>query len=133
MDALIFYDVANTVTATTLNLGTVAPATSDDTQLRVYNSSGSYEAGDVTVSITGTDADDLYLSTDGISFTATAQVGDIPPGGFSPIFWMRRITDSFSFTGSTCSATLQAIPASWTSPDDAVGTSEFIPLDTSDN
>jgi hypothetical protein len=132
MDALIFYDVSGITTTTSLDLGTVAPATSDDTQLRVYNSSGFYQAQDVTVTITGPDATQLWLSLDGDVFGGTAEVGDIPPGGYSPIFWLRRINDSFSITGAR-TATLQATPASWSDPDDTAGTSDNIPLDTTED
>lgn len=132
MDALSFYDVAAAAAITALDLGTVASASSDDTQLRVYNSSGAYQASDVVVSVTGSNATDLYLSVDGIVFTASAQVGDITPGGVSSIFWLRRVNDHFS-TGGARTATLQATPGSWANPSADSGTSDIIPLDTSDN
>lgn len=132
MDALVFYDVSTAIAVTTLDLGTVAAASSDDTQLRIYNTSGSYQANDVVVSVTGSNNLDLYLSTDGLLFTATAEVGDISPGGYSPVVWMRRITDHFASAGVR-SATVQVTPGSWSNPTVDSGTSDITPLDTSDN
>lgn len=115
MDALSFYDVAATGTTTGLDLGTIAPVSSDDTQLRIYNSSTSAQADNVIVTVDGDNDSDIYLSTDGARFTATAEVGDIAPGSYSSVFWMRRVTDSFALNG-TYTATLHATAGSWSDP-----------------
>lgn len=129
---LSFYDVAAAASAAfPLDLGSIAPASSDDTQLRVHNDSGAYQADDVIVTVTGGDDGlDLYLSLDGDTYTASVGLGDIPPGAYSPVFWMRRITDSFAADGTRL-ATLQATPADWSQPG-ASGTSDNIPLETGD-
>lgn len=131
MDALTFFDVAANAGTTTVAIGTVAPGSSDDTQLRVYNNSDLYQAEDVTVSLDGPNQGQLYLSADGDVFTTSVDVGDIPPGAYSPPFWLRRVTAHMVANGSY-SATLLATPAAWTSPTDA-GTSANVPLDTSDS
>lgn len=114
MDSLRFYDVANTQTLTTaLDIGTVAPASSDDTELRLQNLSDQYQAEDVTVTVTGDDAVQLWLSADGDVFGPAITVGDIPPGGVTPAFWLRRVTASTTPTGAQ-SAALSAQPVGWT-------------------
>lgn len=126
MDPLIFYDVENAVILTTLALGSVAVSTSDDILLRVSNPNDIYQAEDVIVSVSGTEALQLWLSTDGDTFTATVEIGDIAPGGVSPTFWLRRVTP-VSATGS-CTASLNAVPASWSYPVDT-STSDNVALD----
>lgn len=114
MDSLRFYDVGNTATIdTTLAIGTVAPSSSDDTELRLQNTSDLYQAEDVTVTITGPDAVQLWLSADGDTFGPSINLGDIPPGGISPAFWLRRVTPSTSPV-STRTAALSAQPVGWT-------------------
>jgi hypothetical protein len=131
MPALTFYDVQNSAATSYLDLGTVAAATSDDTQLRVYNTSGAYQAEDVTVALDGSSANDLYLSLNGDTFTATVKVGDIPPGAYSPVITVRRVTDHLNPAG-VHTARLLATPARWSLPDD-IGTSTTIPLDTTED
>lgn len=129
METLSFYDVENAASTTTLDIGTVAPHSSDDSMLRVVNNSGLYQAQDVIVSVTGDDAIQLWLSTDGDTFAASISVGDISPGGSSPTFWLRRVTDS---TIGTCSASVQATPARFSDPMDT-STSDNIALNTEDS
>lgn len=124
MDALSFYDVDNVALITTLDLGEVAPSSSDDITLRVVNISDQHQADDVTVS---TDAPGLLLSVDGEVFTASIDVGGIVPKGTSAPFVLRRVTASTEHGGG--SATLTATPAAWTGSFDQ-STSDNIPLDT---
>lgn len=123
MDALSFYDVAASGITTGLDLGTIGPASSDDTQLRIYNSSRSAQADNVVVSVDGANHNDIYLSIDGVQFADTAEVGDIAPGSYSSVFWMRRITDSFA-TNGTRTATLHATPGTWSNPNIAPDTED---------
>jgi hypothetical protein len=128
MPFLQFFDVETQANISTLNIGTVAPSSSDDTPLRLLNTSDQFQAEDVTVAATGTDAVQLWLSLDGDSFAASINIGDIPPSGTSDTFWLRRVTPSTSATGGR-SAALSATPAAWTAPVDTSST-DNIPLDT---
>lgn len=130
METLGFYDVENAAIPTTLAIGTVAPSSSDDTMLRVINNSDLYQAEDVTVTISGPDAIELWLSTDGDTYSSSIDVGDIPPGGVSGTFWLRRVTASDSASGGH-SGSLVATPAGWASPVDT-SASVNIPLTTED-
>lgn len=130
MDALTFFDVVANAATTSVGIGTVAPGSSDDTQLRVFNTSDLYQAEDVTVSLTGPNAGQLYLSDDGQLFTPSITVGDIPPGAYSPPFWLRRVTSHLVANGSY-TANVVATPAAWTNPS-STGTSVNVPLDTPD-
>lgn len=112
MDDLSFYDVENAVVVTTLDLGTIAPHSSDDTLLRVANNSTAYQAEDVTVAATSIQ---LWLSVDGDNYTASIDLGDIPPNGTSSPFWLRRVTPAG--TGAQ-TGSLTATPASWSDPID---------------
>lgn len=115
MDYLRFYDIENNATIdTALDIGSVARSSSDDTQLRLENLSDQYQAEDVTVSITGADAVQLWLSADGDTFGPSLALGDIPPGGVSPTFWLRRVTHTGS-PGGQRSAALRVQPVGWTS------------------
>lgn len=132
MDALRFYDVETATVAVSLSLGTVAPASSDDTLLRVQNISDLYQAEDVTVQVsTGPDAVQLWLSADGDRFSSSIDVGAVPPGGYSPPFWLRRVTPSTN-VGGACNAALQASCASWSNPVDT-SLSTNVPISTEDD
>lgn len=66
MENLVFYnndDHSNEID--TLAYGAVAPSSSDDTSLFVFNDSDSYQANDVIVTLDGHNADQLWLSLDG--------------------------------------------------------------------
>jgi len=130
METLAFYLVETISMVTALDLGTVAPQSSDDTQLRVLNLSDLYQAKDVSVSLTGTDAVQLWLSVDGDTFADSVALGDIPPGATSATFWLRRVTASTDGPGGYAAA-LAAVPAGWSSPTDT-STTPNIPLDTKD-
>lgn len=130
MDTLRFYVVETASVMTAFDLGTVGPASSDDTRVRVQNTSDSYQAEDVTVSVAGTDAVQLWLSLDGDVFTPTVTLGDIAPGANSSTFWLRRVTPSSTAAG-TCTAGLTATPAGWTSAADT-STSENTFITTED-
>lgn len=127
MSALVFYDIENAVQITALNLGTVAPSSSDDTMLRLFNTDDNYQADNVTIAATGSDAIQLWLSTDGDVFTASITVGDIAPNGSSPPFWLRRVTPADA--APTGNAALAATPASWSTTLDST-TSNNVFLDT---
>lgn len=129
MDALTFYAVESASTITDLDLATVAPASSDDTRLRVQNTSDTYQAEDVIVSVSGTDAIQIWLSTDGDSYSPGIALGDIPPGGSSLTFWLRRVTPSTA--AGDCSAVLTATPGGWTNAADS-SVSDNIPITTED-
>lgn len=131
MQTLAIYDVVATDLITAVSIGTVAPGSSDDTALRVYNQSDLYVADAVQVTLGGPNAGQIYLSDDGIVFTTTVSLGDIPPGGYSAVFVLRRVTHHIT-ADQSYSATLIATPAGWSDPGDS-GTSPIEPLDTSDD
>lgn len=132
MESLVFYDYVTTDPITALALGVVAPRSSDDTVLRIGNTSDTYQAEDITVSVVSTGDDhQLWLSLDGDVFTASILVGDVPPNSLSGPFWLRRVTASTEPDGD-CTAVIAAVPAAWTSTVDA-GITENIPLATPDN
>lgn len=126
MDALVFYDYEAYTALTTLSFGAVAARSSDDLRVQTLNTSNTYQATGVVVSVDGTDADQLFLSTDGEQFAKTVAVGDIAPGSGSAPFWLRRVTPSTA-TGSF-SATLSAVPAAWSGVSDT-STSTAVGLD----
>lgn len=130
MESLGFYDVEIATTTTTLDIGTVAPTSSDDSMLRVVNNSDLYQAEDVTVTVAGPDAIQLWLSNDGDNFSASIGVGDIPPGGLSGTFWLRRVTPANSALGAR-HAVVVATPNSWSNPVDT-STSGNVALSTED-
>lgn len=123
MNTLIFYTYDDFTARASLPLGPVAPRSSDDLLMQVRNTSGSYQATEVTVAVSGDDAEQLLLSLDGDIFTPTITVGDIPPGAGGAVFTLRRVTPSTAVDGAA-SAVLTATPSGWS---DAVDTS------TSDN
>jgi hypothetical protein len=84
MQSLTFYEYDTVTALSVLPIGQVAPASSDDTALRLYNTSDIYQAQAVTVTLTGDDAIQLWLSTDGDTFGPAISVGDIPPNALSP-------------------------------------------------
>lgn len=128
MDSLAFYDIRSVAVIADLDVGDTAPASSDDTMLRVVNTSDLYQANDVTVTVDGADAVQLWLSTDGDTFTASIDVGDIQPGGSSLTFWLRRVTPSTASTGP-CTAQLSASPTAWVNAADT-SSSDNIALET---
>jgi hypothetical protein len=131
MDNLVFYDNDDHSTQIDdLDYGAVAPASSDDTSLFVFNDSDTYQANDVVVTLDGDDADQLWLSLDGEVFGTTVEVGDIPPNAGSAAFVLRRVTASTTSTGP-CTAELIATPGSWSSPID-ITLSTNIGLDVAD-
>lgn len=130
MESLAFSSSNDSITLTALDLGQAKDASSDDMILRVQNLSGSYQAEDVTVTVSGTDAIQLWLSTDGEVFGDTIDVGDIPPGSASGVFWLRRV--SVLAASGAFTAQLSAIPASWSEPIDT-STSDNVPLITEDS
>jgi len=112
---LHFYSVqAVSVIEDTYDLGTVAPSSSDDIMLRVANTSDTYQAKDVTVTTSGRDSVQLWLSTDGETFSNEISVGNVAPGGFSSTFWLRRVTPSDATADGQ--AFLNANPAAWAAP-----------------
>lgn len=131
MDTLSFYNVETGAIITNLDLGAINRCTSADTQLRIYNNSTAYQCEQVTISATGVNADQLWLSTDGDVFYASVLVGDIPPRSYSPVFTLRRVTP-LSAPEQAYTAGLSALPVGWISPVDST-TSGITPLDTSDS
>lgn len=130
MDNLVFHDYTSGAGVTAVDLGAVAPSSSDDTMLRVANTSTTFQAENVTVSLSGEHASQIWLSADGDSFAATLDLGDIPPDSISAPFWVRRVTPS-SGVGS-CTASLTATPQSWKYTLDT-STSDNVALHTPDN
>lgn len=130
MDALRFYVIDIFSAPTTFDIGTVAPASSDDTRLRLENTNDTYQAEDVVVSVAGADAIQLWLSLDGDIFTPTIALGDIAAGASSDTFYLRRVTPGGTADGS-CSAELTATPAGWTGAADP-STSDNVPITTED-
>lgn len=130
MDTLRFYIVDTAAVVTTFDIGTVGPASSDDTRVRVQNTGDTYQAEDVIVSVAGPDAIQLWLSLDGDVFTPTVTLGDIAPGANSSTFWLRRVTPDGT-AGGSYTADLIATPAGWTSAADT-STSDNVPITTED-
>ncbi len=131
MDKLVFLNdnqgvLLTQTEITAIDLGTVAPASSDDTRLRVQNPSDTYQADDVIV--TSLAPDTLLLSVDGDTYAPAINLGDLPPGGISDSFTMRRITASTSPTG-VVTGKLRALPTAWLAPIDTSG-SDNVPLPT---
>lgn len=128
MENLVFYNNDDHSTEiTTLGYGAVAPASSDDTSLFVYNDSDTYQANDVVIALDGDDADQLWLSLEGDDFATSIEIGDIPPNAGSAPFVLRRVTASTTPAGG-CTAQLLATPGFWSSPID-VSASANIGLD----
>ncbi len=83
--------------------GTVVLRSSADLTFRVANTSLVYTAQAVSVAVVNTgpfedpsQADTHLLSRDGRSFTATLDLGDLPPGTTSAPLTLRRVTPSTS-------------------------------------
>lgn len=129
MNTLSFYTDASTTVLSTLALGAVAPSSSDDTALRLFNNSDQYQAEDVSVTVSGDDVIQLWLSADGDDFSTSLALGDLPPQAFSAIFYLRRVTDSND--SGACTGTLSAAPSAWTNPVDT-SVSPNTPLPTED-
>lgn len=127
MNTLIFYTSDDYTARSVLDLGPVAPRSSDDLDMQIFNSSPSFQAEDVAVTVAGDDAGQLLLSLDGDSFFRTVTLGDIPPGAVSTVFTVRRVTPSDAAAGSN-TAELSAAPAAWSSVADS-GTSTNVSLD----
>ncbi len=114
MNFLVFYDAADATTAITIsNLGTCAPGSSADSQYFVYNTSDSFQANDVTITLAGPQADQIWLSLDGDRFTASVELGDIAPNAGSLPLYLRRVTPTGTAQGAACAAQLIATPSSW--------------------
>lgn len=113
MDTLAIWGFTTDAAATRLNMGAATPLrTTNDLRFRVKNTSTLYAAKAVTVSLTGPDAGQLYLSLDGITFTATAELGDLAATATSAPIWLRRVTPSTAALGAH-TATVQATPTAW--------------------
>ncbi len=129
MDKLAFYKVSVGGKVGSLQLGTWAGSSSDDIVLRIANDSDLYQAKDVVVSCQDSAAGrELWLSLDGDNYHSSIEVGDIPPGGLSRPFTLRRASPSDAGNG-TKQATLTATPGSWSNPIDT-STSDDYALDT---
>lgn len=123
MDNLSFFNVETAALTTALQFGDVSLASSDDSPLRVINNSDLYKAEDVIISVTGTSAIQLWLSVDGDNFASAIDVGDIPPGGTSSTFWLRRVSASTETPGAH-TASLTATPTGWSLPVDTSTSSD---------
>lgn len=83
-----------------LDWGNVPRGSTEDRTFRVKNLSATLTATDVVVSpdaptdTTPSVAGQHVLSTDGVTFTGSIAVGDLPPGGISSVCTARRITPS---------------------------------------
>ena len=133
MESLQFFEYAGAAVVDLLDLGTVAPSSSDDSQYFVYNNSDVYQASDVTVTtttISGQVSDQLFLSLDGEAFATSIDLGQVPPNGSSLPFWLRRVTPSTADLGQQ-SAFLSALPGSWTAPVDT-SADDDVALETPD-
>lgn len=133
MESLVFHDYASTDPLDFYYiLGNAAPGSSSDVILRIGNTSDTYQAEDVKVSIKKQYSwQSLWLSVDGDAFFASIEIGDIPPDSLSPPFWLRRVTASSDGDG-TRFAILDAKPSAWTTSA-ATGTSDNVGLSTPDN
>jgi hypothetical protein len=134
MDNLIFYDFTNSAPIIALDLGTVAGRSSDDTIMRVANTSDTYQAENVIIAVAGDYPEarsQLWVSTDGDIFTAQIDIGDIPPNSLSGPFWLRRVTASDT-EANGYSASLSATPSGWSNTTDG-SLSDNIGLSTPDN
>lgn len=121
-----FFDAENVEATTELDLGEVAPGSSDDSGMWITNDSD-MRAEDVVITVYGDNPHCLLLSLDGVTFTASINVGSVAPGGASTPFWVRRITPSSTPTDTISTANLMATPGSWVDITDD-STSDNIPL-----
>jgi hypothetical protein len=96
-----------------LELGDAPAGGSADTQFRVRNGSLVYTATGVRLALSGPDAGQLWLSTDGATFADTLALGDLPPTGVSPIVTLRRVTGAATPAGQA-QASLHLITDQWT-------------------
>src|SRR5689334_4306031 len=111
-DSLAVWSLTSDAALTTINQGDAPAGSSADSSFRVKNQSMVYRALNVTVTLTGANATDCYLSADGHTFTAALSLGDLLPSGVTDVLYLRRVTPAASGTGTkTCNLQLQA--ASW--------------------
>jgi hypothetical protein len=116
-DTLAIWGVLREAPVASIDFDAVAARASDDITFRVKNRSYRNTAHDVVVSFDETSpaAPQLYLSADGITFTASLTLGDLPASAVSPILTLRRATPSGATGAYTC--TLRAVATGgWTAP-----------------
>lgn len=100
--------------------GNVPRQSSADLSFRVKNQSSSFTANSVSVTFNAESGDTTppvsaqhYLSTDGINFSSSLDLGALAPGALSPVITVRRITPSNAVLG-LWSTRIRAVPVSWT-------------------
>lgn len=102
-DMLALWGDTRSARVSRIDFGSVPARSSSDVRLRVRNLSSQYTARGVVISVedvTAWASTQLLLSLDGVNFTATVMVGDLPATGTSPVFTLRRATPSDEPTGA---------------------------------
>lgn len=118
-DMLALWGEQRSARITRIDFGSVPARSSGDVRFRVKNLSAQYTAQDTVVCVEAATADaaaQLLLSLDGLTFTATVSLGDIPAAGISPAVTLRRATASDAPRGTT-EATLRVHANAWVSAD----------------
>ncbi len=111
--------LAQRVSPSAFDWGNVPQGSTADVTFRVKNWSATLTANSIVVAIDApTDtspsvAAQHYVSTDGINFTSTVNIGSLAPGAVSSVLYLRRVTPSNAVLG-TWSGRLKATPGSWT-------------------
>ncbi len=122
-DVLAFWHPTNdeALPSTWFQWGTVARGSADDISFRIRNTSATYDANNVTVSLiaSGTPGSPAaqtqhFLSDDGYIFTASATISSIPAATMTTQLWLRRVTPSTATTGGPFGFQITATAESWT-------------------
>jgi hypothetical protein len=115
-DELALWSVPYSTRLSALTWGEVIAGSSADQQVRVRNLSDLYQALGVTVSfvdVTGhSGASEHYLSTNGVDFADTVDLGDMPPSAVSEVITLRRVTPAATSAGAKACA-LRLSATSW--------------------
>jgi hypothetical protein len=112
MDRLAVWGYTTDAAAVAVNIGAGPRRSTSDLRFRVKNTSGQYEARDVTVAIAGADAWMLLLSDDGHTFTASLALGTLGPTALSGALWLRRCVPSTAELRGYA-VTLTLTPTAW--------------------
>ncbi len=109
-EVLVFHPSASDIEFPEIDWGIIAPGSSADLQLRIYNESDYYTATGVVVSTPNTSGH--YLSTDGTTFTASLALQNIAPRQYSVTITLRRVILRAATPG-LYSTQISATAAAW--------------------
>jgi len=99
VDRLALWGFAANAEVAGFTLGDAPQRSSADWRFRVKNLSSTYTARTVTVHLDGDDSWQLLLSLDGVTWTATASLGDVNANAVTAPVWLRRVTPSTASAG----------------------------------